>query len=206
MTLTDVDFVYYVKSAQLFANLQECSAGYWACVDHVVNVSAILLSCLTTGEIISGSIFPHWALVASSTALTFVNGFKIYMKPAAKEQAHHNCARKMEQTKLALGVCDNLNEYHHIIHRFHTDLNNSPGLVFFLRRHWIGRKERVSLTPSMQNHIVRTGRDLNDGVELTSQPCFRCCHITSHIDVVLGDEDEGKKVEDEHEIELGTVK
>jgi hypothetical protein len=191
-SVTDVDFAYYVKSAQLFANLQECSSGYWSCVDHTVNIASILLACLTTGEIISGSLFPHWALVASSTALTFVNGFKIYMKPAQKAECHHQCAKIMEQTKLSLGICDNLTEYKHIINNFHTNLSSAPGLVFFLRRHWIGRKERLSVTPNMMQYITTTNRDL-EGARLSSQPCLPCCKINSFIDIILHDEEENKQ-------------
>jgi hypothetical protein len=199
-TVTDVDFRYYVQSAHLFANLQECSAGYWLCIDHVVNVVLILLSCLTTGEIISGTIFSHIILIVISTSLTFFNGFKIYMNPSVKAEAHTQCAKKMEQTKLALNNCDTLSEYKHIINYFHNDLGSAPGLVFFLRRHWIGRQERLSISVNMRKFIVKSDRE-DTGVTLRSQPCLPCCRVNSTIEVVTEgglseeeeEEDEGQK-------------
>jgi len=51
--ITDVDFRFYVQSSHYFASLQECSAGYWIFIQHFVNITCMILSALTTGELLS---------------------------------------------------------------------------------------------------------------------------------------------------------
>ena len=94
-SVTDVDFRFYVQSAHYFSNLQECSAGYWIFIEHFTNVVSIVLSAVTTSELISdnnqilGKSFLPWA----GAILTIVNAFKAYMSPGAKAEAHHQTAK-----------------------------------------------------------------------------------------------------------------
>ena len=104
-SVTDVDFRFYVQSAHYFSNLQECSAGYWIFIEHFTNVASIVLSAVTTSELISdnnqilGKSFLPWA----GAILTIVNAFKAYMSPGAKAEAHHQTAKYFDQLKLSFG-------------------------------------------------------------------------------------------------------
>lgn len=190
-SVTDVDFRFYVQSAHYFANLQECSAGYWIFIEHFTNVASIVLSAVTTSELISdnnqvlGKSFLPWA----GATLTIINAFKAYMAPAAKAEAHHQTAKYFDQLKLSFGNCNEISEYKHLTNMYQTNITNAPGLPFFLRKRWVSRKERISVTPQLQKHITRTNDYITTrGVFVKPGHC--CCRINSQIEVVMHDENE----------------
>jgi len=190
-SITDVDFRFYVQSSHYFANLQECSAGYWIFIEHFTNVASIVLSAVTTSELISdnnqilGKSFLPWA----GAILTIVNAFKAYLSPAAKAEAHHQTAKYFDQLKLSFGNCNEISEYKHLTNMYQTNITNAPGLPFFLRKRWVSRKERISVTPQLQKHITRTDDYITTrGVSVNPGHC--CCRINSQIEVVLHDENE----------------
>lgn len=200
--ITDVDFRFYVQSAHYFANLQECSAGYWIFIEHFTNVLSIILSAVTTSELISdnnqilGKSFLPWA----GAILTMVNAFKAYLSPAAKAEAHHQTAKYFNQLKLSFGNCNELTEYNHLTNMYQTNITNAPGLPFFLRKRWISRKERISVTPQLQKHITRTN-DYSTTRGVSIKPGNCCCRINSQIEVVVSSEETLETLENEETLE-----
>lgn len=200
-SVTDVDFRFYVESSHYFSNLQECSAGYWIFIEHFTNVACIVLSAVTTSELISnnnqivGKSFLPWA----GAILTIVNAFKAYMSPAAKAEAHHQTAKYFDQLKLSFGNCTEISEYKHLTNMYQTNITNSPGLPFFLRKRWVSRKERISVTPQFQAKITRT-RDYTTTRGVIVYPGRCCCRINSQIEVVMHDEEKDDEEKDDEEI------
>ena len=195
-SVTDVDFRFYVQSAHYFANLQECSAGYWIFIEHFTNVTSIILSAVTTSELISdnnqilGKSFLPWA----GAILTVLNAFKAYMSPAAKAEAHHQTAKYFNQLKLSFGNCNNMSEYKHLTNMYQTNISDSPGLPFFLRKRWVSRKERISITPQLQKQITRTQNfSTTRGVIVNPGHC--CCRINSQIEIVIHDDENNESNE-----------
>jgi hypothetical protein len=188
-SVTDVDFRFYVQSSHYFANLHECSAGYWIFIEHLTNVFSLVLSAATTSELISdnnqvlGKSFLPWA----GAILTIVNAFQAYMAPAAKAEAHHQTAKFFDQLKLNFGNCDEVSEYKHLTNMYQSNITNAPGLPCFLRKRWISRKERISATPRFQKQITRTN-DYTTTRGVSIKPGHCCCRINSQIEVIIHDD------------------
>ena len=185
-SITDVDFRFYVQSSHYFSNLQECSAGYWIFIEHFSNVACIVLSAVTTSELISdnnqilGKDFLPWA----GAILTILNAFKAYMSPAAKAEAHNQTAKYFDQLKLSFGNCSEISEYKHLTNMYQTNITNAPGLPFFLRKRWVSRKERISVTPQLQKKITQT-HDYETTRGVIVKPGHCCCRINSQIEVIV---------------------
>ena len=67
---------------------------------------------------------------------------------------------------------------------YQTNITNAPGLPFFLRKRWVSRKERISITPQLQKKITRTN-DYETTRGVIVKPGHCCCRINSQIDVIV---------------------
>ena len=132
-----------------------------------------------------------------------VNAFNAYLSPAAKAEAHRQTAKYFNQLKLSFGNCNELSEYNHLTNMYQTNITNAPGLPFFLRKRWISRKERISVTPQLQKHITRTN-DYSTTRGVSIKPGNCCCRINSQIEVVVSSEEtleNGETLENEETLE-----
>ena len=129
---------------------------------------------------ILGKDFLPWA----GAILTILNAFKAYMSPAAKAEAHNQTSKYFDQLKLSFGNCSEVSEYKHLTNMYQTNITNAPGLPFFLRKRWVSRKERISITPQLQKKITRTN-DYETTRGVIVKPGHCCCRINSQIDVIV---------------------
>ncbi len=188
--ITDVDFRFYVQSSHLFANLQNCSSGYWTFIDHFCNISCIILSVITTGEVVlnQGTNTLDTMLPYATASLAIFNSFNAYMRPAAKAEAHAQSARQFDKLKLSFGNCANIEEYNHLTQDYQNSIISAPGLPFFLRKRWLARKESISPTPSLLKIIDRTDiyKTTSSDVSIPHN-CFSCYNVKGEVEVMIED-------------------
>ena len=82
---------------------------------------------------------------------------------------------------------------------YQTNITNAPGLPFFLRKRWVSRKERISITPQLQKHITRTN-DYTTTRGVSVKPGHCCCRINSQIEVVMHDEEKNDEEKNDDKI------